>query len=1043
MNQMGIQNRWLVLATLLILFQLNTVQALEQSGSLRMDVAMNAGATNIEYGEQDSWWRDDSSKVYTDCSTSSSNACDSDHSIILGSHEHDDGWVSVSREFVFSGRSVCYSHAEIEMRIQTNGPTDSDNPGWVGAGKVTQGEGKSNKLLFYAWDYENSNWDIINANSNYKFNNGYTGTVLTQNDGRDFRWVTTTIPLEGKIPLTDRKGAYFSNHADDELQEIWTNFTMSVRVLNHPAEDDWNDNDLRTEISHMKIQLIPKSWIGTGVSLSVMNGDEISSDVYFSENIHTFTGQGTMPDSCLAAEPVSVVVGNNGTEQYATLQGPELDFSNMDLADGEVELEFRHNSGISALTFLRDTTPPEGAVQSVTTDEQGLNVSMTNMRDVHSGLSREIEFSLVGESHTGDPLEYTTQRSYYYLSSQNSGRSFENLFSDVLSKMDCEDITLNIKINDLAFPPNEKILNERVQDTCPEPQAPNFFVQQIFDSGSGISIGFKPVPDVADDVVSCTMRVSNADAYYPEDMQSTYIELDKDTCELGGNYFLELTKISHLSDHLNFAVGWCEPPNNNNDTSDSTSNLTEQEDAWFEEEHRRYCWTDPSATTERRFEVDSYAPLISYHLVDDKAEPSLEIHASDTSGIAHLSVILQYDNGAKTVLECSNNNLNYSVQVCSKTLTELQQDQIADNRKGPLKNISIQVDDVFGNSGETSVSASIISQINDIPTGSDSTSLSLGDALICFVAVGLFMMVMNALTSSVAEPPQVSLTNDHYTPRNPMSTSTPAGSTALFSSPMSTRGQTKSLQEYGRTDKEQVNKLVKSNPKSKPEDILALYKHPPNATRVRDKTILKHIRRAIEANRPRAKPDIRQIKRLIVQSTDAAPQTILKGYIHPPHKKRVDESVLLTIIADKVESIDKDRKDLNRELDGKTVIELLVFANSLGFQFTTRNSKKEQLLLELKNFILIEEPVSVLDIKRKSEVQPEGKRKDTPMGPIPFNFPFQCSAGAKKGVADGEVMCLYDHIDSIMKKPLRWLGKSCPVCEDGVVEQRITNIYFG
>lgn len=1041
------QNRGLVFAILFILLQPHTIQALEQRGSSRMDIAMSAGETNIEYGEQNSWWRDDSSKVYTDCSTSTSNACDSAHSIILGSHEHDDGWVSVSREFVFSGKSVCYSHAEIEMRIQTNGPKDSDNPGWVGAEKVTQGEGKSNKLLFYAWDYKNSNWDIINANSNYKFNNGYTGTVLTQNDGRDFRWVTTTIPLEGKVPLTDRKGAYFSNFADDELQEIWTDFTMQVRVLNHPAEDDWSDNDLRTEISHMHVKLIPKSWIGMGVSLSVMNSDEIINDVYLSENSHTFTGQGTMPDSCLAAEPVSVVIGNNGTEQYATLQGPQFDFSTVDLADGEVDLEFWHNNESSALTFRRDTTPPEGAVQSVTTDDGGLNVSMANMRDAHSGLSREIEFSLVGKSHTGGTLEYTTQRSYYSLTSSNSGQSFENLFSGVLSMMDCEDIMLNVKISDLAFPPNEKILTERVQDTCPEPQAPDFFVQQIFDidRGGGITVRFNPVADVEDDVASCTMRITNADAYYLGDMQPTYFELNKDKCELGGDYFLELTKLSHLSDNLNLAVGWCQQPYDGNDNGDSTSSSTEEEEVWWEEEERKDCWKNSSKTTERRFVVDSHAPLITYQFDADKTETSLEIRASDTSGIDNLRVILHYENGMTTTLDCPHNNVIYSVQDCSKTLTELQQDQIADNRKGRLSNISIQVDDVFGNSRETSVSASIISEINDISTASDSTSLGLWDALVCLVALVIFLLVLNVLTSSDRpQPSQISLT----TSPNIMDTNQPpflqpTGYTAPFSSPMSTKVQTNPFQEYGRTDKEQVNKLVKSNPKSKPEDILSMYKHPSNATRVRDRTILKHIRRAIEANRPKAKPDIRQIKRLIVQSTDAAPTTVLKGYIHPPHKKQVDESVLLTIIADKVESIDKDRKDLNRALDDKTVIELLVFANSLGFKFTTRNSKKEQLLQELKNFILIEEPVSVLDIKRKSEVQPKGKRKDTPMGPIPFNFPFQCSAGAKKGVADGEVMCLYDHIDSIMKKPLRWLGKSCPVCEDGVVEQRITNIYFG
>ena len=109
----------------------------------------------------------------------------------------------------------------------------------------------------------------------------------------------------------------------------------------------------------------------------------------------------------------------------------------------------------------------------------------------------------------------------------------------------------------------------------------------------------------------------------------------------------------------------------------------------------------------------------------------------------------------------------------------------------------------------------------------------------------------------------------------------------------------------------------------------------------------------------------------------------------------------------------------------------------------TKNSTKKQLLLELKNFILTEEPVSLLDVKKKSQPEPEGKRKETPLGPIPFNFPFQCSSGAKKRVADAEVMCLYEHIDDIMKKPLKWLGKSCPVCDDGVVEQRISNIYFG
>ena len=622
------------------------------------------------------------------------------------------------------------------------------------------------------------------------------------------------LSLEGTVPLTDRKGAYFSNYADDELQGIWTDFTLKVRVLNHPAEDDWDDNDLRTEISHMHVQLIPKSWIGTGVSLSMLNGDEATSDVYLSENSHTFTGQGPMPDSCLAAEPVSVVIGNNGTEQYATLEGPQFDFSNIQLADGEVDLEFWHNSEVSALTFRRDTTPPEGSVGSVTTDEGGINVSMVNMRDVHSGLSREIEFSLVGKSHTGYAVEYNTQRTYVYLSSSNSGRSFENLFSDVLSKMDCEDIIIKIKISDLAFPPNEKIMNERVKDLCPKPQAPSFFVQQIVNnvSGSGISIGFNPVPNVEDNVVSCTMRVTNADAYYLGDMQPTYFELNKDKCELGGDYVLELTELSHLSDNLNFAVGWCQQPYDDNDDSDSTSSSTEEEDETLEREETKDCWRNSSKTTERRFVVDSHAPLISYQFDDDTGETSLEIRATDTSGIANMVIILHYEYGMETTLECPNSNLIYSVQDCSKTLTELQQEQMADNRIGPLKNISIQADDIFGNSRETSVGASIISQINDISTESDSTSLGLWDALVCLVVLVIFLMLLNVLTSPRStEPSQISLTTSpNIIQTNQPPLLQPTGYTAPFSSPCPPEFNPIHFRNTGAQTKNEQTRQVKS-----------------------------------------------------------------------------------------------------------------------------------------------------------------------------------------------------------------------------------------
>ena len=79
-----------------------------------------------------------------------------------------------------------------------------------------------------------------------------------------------------------------------------------------------------------------------------------------------------------------------------------------------------------------------------------------------------------------------------------------------------------------------------------------------------------------------------------------------------------------------------------------------------------------------------------------------------------------------------------------------------------------------------------------------------------------------------------------------------------------------------------------------------------------------------------------------------------------------------------IESIEKDRKDWDRVLDKKTVIEVLVFANSLDFDYDQEQHQKAT-TLELKNFILTEEPVSLLDVKKKSQPEPE-ERKETPQG---------------------------------------------------------------
>ena len=115
--------------------------------------------------------------------------CDDHDSIILGAYNYDDGYNDAIFKFNFDMDYDClyndgnaslphsFLGLRFQMDYQTHGPSHSGNTGWENGYMHSYGgsQGTSsvdyaaaNQIFAYAWDYENSNWDLINMNNRTK-----------------------------------------------------------------------------------------------------------------------------------------------------------------------------------------------------------------------------------------------------------------------------------------------------------------------------------------------------------------------------------------------------------------------------------------------------------------------------------------------------------------------------------------------------------------------------------------------------------------------------------------------------------------------------------------------------------------------------------------------------------------------------------------------------------------------------------------------------------------------------------------------------------
>lgn len=990
--------------------------ALSPIGHESMRYAYGNGAVVIDYGPQNNGWSDDSEKEWTDCSNSNSGACDSEDTLILGSHDYDDGWVSAARTFGFYGKSGCYSHAQIEMEVQTNGPNGAPEPGWVGSSKVTEGEGGANKLMFYAWDYQGGTWDLINANTKYQFHNGNYGTIQTQDDGREFRTVMMTIPLSGEVPLTARDGAYTNTFAEDmEFKHSSMEFEMQIRVLNHPAEDDWGDDDLRTEIKSMSVQLTPLPWIQSDLLMTTGDGALITPTTYTSSKELELYSHSSTRDSCLFTNPLTVEISGNEQSFSQVLYEPTIDLSEYSMFAGELNLTFeRGQDEFIQTSLLVDQIPPEGNLSSVHFTWTGMNISLDGLYDEGAGFrnSHEIVFNLDAKSVNGREVTLQTSRRWDGNGLQGIA-DFTNLFANEISTLLCDEMTIEVKILDLAEPPNEHSIQHSFHPSCPSDSRVIFSAYQInADESPTLRVFFIPNDQLnTSGSWECGMRIN----------ESKWIVLPtKELCHLGGQLDLPLNDLGVFDSIFTISVGVC------------------YETTW---ENSVIICEDFAQESTQIMHIDRDAPVVFYEMGTIDGDRTLILKANDSSGIAILKLLAVHEDTTQTEYACKLSGL--TAQTCNPFLLEgINQD----GETTQFTNLTLKATDIYGNVAYLNLSQNTVEQLNAMGNGDFESNNEENSDWFFVLIVGflIFVAVMVRSYDSGRNLGSVSKTHDlGKNDKNPLKSQPWENIAWKDTDLIGTQPFTPdNPREMPRTDKDQIRKLIKNNPSKTVEEIVKMYVHAPAKPRVSERTLRKHVRIIHQSNRPVETPDIQQIKRLIVKSPTSNADAILSKYTHAPNHQKLGDDAFLAIIKDQIRTIEKETKHLNTFLNDLKTEELFVLANNIGLRLSPRKGDKQGLLVELKRLILTEEAVDFMDIKKRSELQPRGRKKETPLGQVPVNFPFQCSKGARKGVAGGGLICLQEHQDEILKKPFDWFGKSCPTCKKGVVEQRIEVVYF-
>ena len=250
--------------------------------------------------------------------------CDDQDSIILGVHNYDDGYNDAMFKFNFDMDYDClyndgnaslphsFLGLRFQMDYQTNGPSHSGNDGWKNGYMYSYGgsQGTSsvnyaaaNQLFAYVWDYENSNWDLINLNNRGKIavpsgqsSNYNQGTIPSENYGEEFNQIYLDAPVDGVVPRTGREGVYVDDSVDDEIE-------IQFRLRNSPEEDDGYSTDLRTQIRNLNLsvrdeEVAPSNPSNTGYFSSVSGNPDFIYDYWTTTNGFNYETDDEAIDSC-------------------------------------------------------------------------------------------------------------------------------------------------------------------------------------------------------------------------------------------------------------------------------------------------------------------------------------------------------------------------------------------------------------------------------------------------------------------------------------------------------------------------------------------------------------------------------------------------------------------------------------------------------------------------------------------------------------------------------------------------------------------------
>lgn len=334
------------------------------------------GAFEHDYGTQNTGF-DNAKDKFAECWTDSApSECVNGESVLLGAERYDDGWVSVSVDLFFGKVSpmvleACYEdRVTVSLQLRTNGPVDSRAPGWVGSEVASEADkAKANRLMVYAWDYNQPggpNYDAIDANSNYQFDTGERGSILTSNDGRSFRTVDVRFPFSGEVELTGRSGRYVTYSSSSS--DIPNDLNARIRLLNHPRSNSGGWNDLHTELQSVAAKIDVKSWSNSQTTLRDSSGIELGErgDVWHSDPLVLHPAN-DLPAICAdVVEPLVADIwgtttdGNIATRSFTL--SPEN--SELSLASGEWNISLTpgiEGGGASFRTYAGihvDVDPP-------------------------------------------------------------------------------------------------------------------------------------------------------------------------------------------------------------------------------------------------------------------------------------------------------------------------------------------------------------------------------------------------------------------------------------------------------------------------------------------------------------------------------------------------------------------------------------------------------------------------------------------------------------------------------------------------------------